>query len=72
MVGDYISSSFVAGVVHAAFAVADKPIGGVFREAMATTATGLTALGAAAFSSAGERPIPGARSDRRRRWLRPI
>jgi hypothetical protein len=70
MVGDYISSSFVGGVVHAAFAVAGKPVGGSFREAMATTAAGLPAFGFGEYSSAGERPIRGAHSDRPRR-IRP-
>lgn len=64
MVGDYISTSFVGGVVHAAFAVADKPVAGSFRESIATTAAGLQAFGVGAYSSAGERPIRGAHSDR--------
>lgn len=70
MVGDYISTSFVGGVAHAAFAVAAKPVAGAFRESMATTAAGLPAFGLGEYSSAGERPIRGAHSDRPRR-IRP-
>jgi hypothetical protein len=70
MVGDYISTSFIGGVAHAAFAVASKPVAGSFREAMATSAAGLPAFGFGEYSSAGERPIRGAHSDRPRR-IRP-
>ena len=39
MVGDYISSSFVNGGVKPVFAVASAPFGGLFNEAMFTTAS---------------------------------
>jgi hypothetical protein len=44
MVGDYISTSYVGGMVHGAFAVADAPSGSVFDEVTATTAAGLPAI----------------------------
>ena len=44
MVGDYISTSFGSdGLAHAAFAVANAPSGGVFDEAIYTTASGQAA-----------------------------
>lgn len=39
MVGDYISTSFLGGVARPVFAVANEPTGGVFDEAIYTTAT---------------------------------
>jgi hypothetical protein len=41
MVGDYISSSYVSGRVRPAIAVATAPAGGLFNEAMFTTASAL-------------------------------
>ncbi len=52
MVGDYISTSFnSSGTAHGVFAVATAPSGGVFNEAMNTTAGGIAA---AAGSLVGE------------------
>jgi hypothetical protein len=46
MVGDYIATSFNAGhTAHGVFAVANAPTGGVFDEAMYTTAGGITSAG---------------------------
>lgn len=66
MVGDYISTSFVGGSAHAVFAVARVPSGsGVFDEAMYAPVGGLAgAARTAAVASGGEKPIPGATSDR--------
>jgi hypothetical protein len=64
MVGDYISTSYVNGKAFGVFAVATAPTGGKFHEAMYTTASGLSAPeGGPRFSSAGDQPIPGAKSD---------
>jgi hypothetical protein len=64
MVGDYISTSYVNGKAFAVFAVARANSGSVFDEAMYTTRQPLVVpAGAARFSSAGERPVPNARSD---------
>jgi hypothetical protein len=40
MVGDYISTSFIAGTARGVFALATVPSGGFFNEAMFTTASG--------------------------------
>jgi BNR repeat-like domain len=46
MVGDYISASFnSSGAAHGVFAVANTPSGGVFDEAMYTTAGGIAVAG---------------------------
>ncbi len=64
MVGDYISTSYVDGFARGAFAVANPKAGLVFDEAIYTTANGLTAhRSLERRSSAGERPVPNARSD---------
>lgn len=64
MVGDYISTSYVNGKAFGVFAIAHQPTGGVFDEAMYTNATGLSAPESGAyFTSEGELPVPGARSD---------
>src|SRR5438105_5908735 len=47
MVGDYISTSFSAGVAYPAFAVANPPSGTTFDEAIYTVAGGVSATGSA-------------------------
>ncbi len=69
MVGDYISTSFVNGKAFGVFAVARAKTGSTFNEAMFTTASGLTLDETGPrFSSAGEEPVPNAKSDHARRW----
>jgi hypothetical protein len=67
MVGDYISTSYIAGKGFGVFAKALQPSGGIFKEAMFTPALGLEDLedlvGPPVLSSAGEQPVPGAHSD---------
>ena len=72
MVGDYISGSYVNGNPFAVFAVAAQNSGSTFDEAMYTTAQPmLPPAGARRFSSAGELPVPNARSDERPREMPP-
>jgi hypothetical protein len=72
MVGDYIATAFVGAQPIGVFAVAQgQPMPGVFNEAMYVSKLGILptrALGR--HSSYGERPVPGAHSDRLYR-LRP-
>lgn len=64
MVGDYISTSFVNGKAFGVFAKALQPTGSTFHEAMYTPAVGLIEEeDGPYFSSAGERPLPNAKSD---------
>jgi hypothetical protein len=64
MVGDYISTSFVNGKAFGVFAVAKSKTGTTYNEAMYTNATGLTVDSTGPrFSSAGEEPVPNAKSD---------
>jgi len=64
MVGDYISTSFVNGKAFGVFAVAKAKSGSTYNEAMYTTASGLPVDETGAqFSSAGEEPVPNAKSD---------
>jgi hypothetical protein len=65
MVGDYMSTSFVGGTTHAAFAVGKAPTNGqAFDEATYTTTSGLSSVsGAAVVTAGGEHPIPNAASD---------
>jgi hypothetical protein len=64
MVGDYISTSFANGKAFGVFAVAQKKVGSTYNEAMYTTASGLTVDDTGPqFSSAGEEPVPNAKSD---------
>jgi hypothetical protein len=62
MVGDYISTSYTTGA-FGVFAKANKKTGSTFDSAMYTTMTGLEALSVGEYSSANDRPIPGAHSD---------
>ncbi len=63
MVGDYISTSYVNGTAYGVFAVATKP-GSKYHEAIFTPAGGLMEEESGPFfSSAGEQPVPNARSD---------
>jgi hypothetical protein len=63
-VGDYISTSYVNGNAFSVFAVAAANNGTVFDEAMYTTAQPMLAPASALrFSSAGEKPVPNAKSD---------
>lgn len=65
MVADYISVSYSNGNPFGVFAAARAPSGGVLNEFMATTKEPLLAAAdAPRFSSADERPVPNAKSDR--------
>lgn len=66
MVGDYISTSYMNGKAFGVFAKATKLIGSKFNEAMYTPAMGLAEIeegNGPYFSSAGEEPLPNAKSD---------
>jgi hypothetical protein len=64
MVGDYISTSIVNGKAFGVFAKANQRVGQVFDQAMYTPVGGLTSpAGGPVFSSAGEQPVPNAKSD---------
>lgn len=64
MVGDYSSAAFAGGRVFSVFAVARTTSGALFDEAMYTVTSGFSvAEGVAAVGSAGELPVPDARSD---------
>jgi len=68
MVGDYISTSYTNGKAFPVFARATAPAGGKFNEAMYTTTTGFAARpGEPTYSSAGDEPVPNAKSDHRPR-----
>ena len=66
MVGDYISTSYMNGKAFGVFAKALAPKNAKFREAMYTPNMGLYELqegGGPYVSSAGEKPVPNAKSD---------
>jgi hypothetical protein len=64
MVGDYISISFVNSKAFGVFAVAKAKSGSTYNEAMYTPASGLPVDETGPqFSSAGEHPVPNAKSD---------
>ena len=66
MVGDYISTSYLNGKAFGVFAKAVKPVNSRFNEAMFTPAMGLAEIeegNGPYFSSAGEQPLPNAKSD---------
>lgn len=64
MVGDYMSTAYVDGKAFGIFAGAKAPSGGKFFEVMATTKTGFLESGTGPMlSSAGEKPVPNAKSD---------
>ncbi|MGA9965920.1 MAG: hypothetical protein WBQ10_12030, partial [Terriglobales bacterium] len=64
MVADYIGVSYTNGNPRGIFAVAHAPSGGLLDEAMYTTKQPLlAAAGELRFSSKGEKPVPGAKSD---------
>ena len=64
MVGDYISTSYVNGKAFGVFAIAQAKTGTMFHESMFTNSTGLSAAESeATLSSAGDLPVPNARSD---------
>lgn len=68
MVADYISVSYTNGNPFGVFAVAQAPVNGVLNEFMATTKEPLLASpNEPRFSSAGERAVPGAKSDYERK-----
>ncbi len=72
MVGDYFSGSYVNGSAFAVFAVAAPNSGSLFDEAMYTTAQPMIPpAGALRFNSAGEMPVPNAKSDHEPRDLYP-
>jgi Neuraminidase (sialidase) len=64
MVGDYISTSYVKGKAFPVFAVASAKVGGMFNEAIYTITAGLGVdESAPTYSSAGDEPVPNAKSD---------
>lgn len=64
MVADYIGVTYSNGNPFGIFAVAHAPVGSVLNEAMFTTAEPLLAAAdEPRFSSIGEKPVPGAKSD---------
>ena len=65
MVADYISVGFAGGKAFPVFAQALAKTGGLFHQAMYTTAAGLAQVAPELeqFSSVGDRPVPNAHSD---------
>ncbi len=64
MVADYIGVTYTEGKPRGIFAMAKAPSGGLLNEAMYTTKEPLLAAsGEPRFSSKGEKPVPGAKSD---------
>lgn len=64
MVGDYISTSYSNGKAFPIYAFALPKSGTKFNEAMYTTTTGYAPEeGAPTYSSAGDEPVPNAKSD---------
>jgi hypothetical protein len=64
MVADYISVSYVNHNPFAVFVVANAPSGGLLNQAVYSTKSPLLVVdGEPRFSSAGEKPIPGVKSD---------
>jgi len=64
MVADYIGVTYTNGSPRGIFAVAHAPSGSILNEAMYTTKEPLlVSSGEARFSSKGEKPVPGAKSD---------
>jgi len=64
MVADYISTSYVNGKAIATFALANAPAAGLLNQAIYTPTSPLMAHAETVrFSSAGEKPVPHARSD---------
>ncbi|HWW14079.1 MAG TPA: sialidase family protein [Candidatus Dormibacteraeota bacterium] len=69
MVGDFMTASFVGQKVYSVFADATAPVGATLNEEMFTNARGLSddAADDPQFSSANDKPVPNAHSDRPRR-----
>ena len=64
MVADYVSVSYTNGHPWGVFAVAEAPANGLLRDTMATTKRTLdSSASEPRFSSANDKPIPGAKSD---------
>jgi len=64
MVGDYMATVFSGGKARPVFALANAPGAGLaFDEAIYTTKNSFAGSSVRRFSSAGERPVPGAHSD---------
>jgi hypothetical protein len=65
MVGDYISTSWIAGKAYGAFAVAQTPTGSFAFDQAIYVPTGGAAAATGSFvnTSSGEHPVPGAASD---------
>jgi hypothetical protein len=64
MVADYIGVTYTKGNPRGIFAVAKAPSGGLLNQGMYTTKEPLLAApGEPRFSSKGEKPVPGAKSD---------
>jgi hypothetical protein len=68
-VGDFMTASFVGQKVYSVFADATAPVGATLNEEMFTNARGLSddAADEPQFSSANDKPVPNAHSDRPRR-----
>jgi hypothetical protein len=65
MVADYLGTSYVKGQPFGVFAVAKSPSGSLLNQAMYTTTSPLVvAANEPRFSSAAEKPVPGAKSDK--------
>ena len=65
MAGDYIATAFSGGLAYGTFATAKALKGGKYDEYMTTMATGFAPSAARGrYTSRGERPVPGAHSDR--------
>ena len=71
MVGDYQAASFSSGRIHGVFADASAPVGSTLEEAMFTNAHALAddVSGEPEVSSANDKPVPNAHSDRPRRTV---
>ena len=64
MVGDYMTVAFPAQKAHGVFSTATAPVGSTLNEPTDTNATGIAELATdePQFSSANDRPVPGAHS----------
>ena len=69
MAGDYITAEIQGGVVHGIFASAKAPSGSTFNEETFTNTTAVADIAAdePQFSSANDKPVPNAHSDRPKR-----
>ena len=72
MVGDYQGTSYSGTTAFGMFAIAGRPNGSTFNEAMFTRSGGPSLQPQIEYSSYGERPVPFAHSDHPRRTLQQI